>query len=229
MTVLSSVVFGPFPGAVRIPAVPKKGISGRMKTSVPKLSPVGASFLKPGDTAIHFYYSENEQGRFASLLQDALNRGVGVVVASVGERHPLLNGALHAPRFPRQRNLVRLQVTPDLRDSIASATQAVNSFLQRGSEVRLLIDFDGLVSSESIFDIEAELGRSIRNLRVLTVSQYDGNAFPASVTIEQFQTHALTVVGNIFYSENRKHITPEEYVARRARKTRVAMAAGRST
>ena len=114
-----------------------------MKTSVPKLSPVGASFLKPGDTAIHFYYSENEQGRFASLLQDALDRGIGVIVASVGERHPLLN-ALHAPRFPRQRNLEHLQVTPDLCGSIASSAQEVNAFLQRGIEVRLLGRWLGL-------------------------------------------------------------------------------------
>ena len=204
-----------------------------MKTPSPelKLSPLGSSFLKAGDTAIHFYYSVAEQTRFAPQLQEALERGMGLVLASAGDRHPLLTlGALRPPRFPRQNNFLRLQVTPNLQRTIASIAQATAALGQRLPEVRLLADFDGLVASEAIFDVEAELSRQTRGLRVLTISQYDGNAFPAPITIEQFQTHALTVVGNVFYSENRSFVAPEQYARERTRAAlkASARAAGKS-
>ena len=182
-----------------------------------KLPPVGSSFLRLGDSAIHFYYSAGEQARFAPQLQEALQRGQGVVLATAGDRHPLAApGVLRPPRFPRQNNFLRLQVTADLRGCIASMMQAARALAERLGEVRVLADFDGLVASEAIFEIEAELSRQIRGLRLVLISQYDGNAFAAPITLEQFHTHALTVIGNIFYSENRNYTSPELYLRDRA-------------
>ena len=203
-----------------------------MKSS-PAVTPsaLGASFLKPGDTAIHFYYSAAEQARFAPHLQEALERGFGIVLATAGDHHPLAAaGALRPPRLSRQNNILRLQVTANLRRTVTSVAQAVNALAQRLPEVRLLADFDGLVSSEAIFDVEADLSRQTRGLRVIVVTQYDGNAFPAAITLEQFRSHAITVIGNIFYSENRNCISPEQYALERSRVAErvVARAAGKS-
>lgn len=200
-----------------------------MKTFLPKLPALGTAFLKPGDNVIHFYYSEAEQLRFSSFLQDGLDHGVGIIVAGVGERHPLLHRGIRAPRLQRRRNLLRLQVTPNLHSTIANLAHAAATLLQRTREVRLVADFDGLVSTEAIFENEAELSESLRGKRVVAISQYDGNAFPAPVTMEQFHTHALTLVGNAFYSENRSCIAPEEYLRNRRRKAQVAAAAAAGT
>jgi hypothetical protein len=198
--------------------------------SVPavNLSPVGSSFLKPGDSAIHFYYSAAEQARFAPQLQEALERGLGVVLATAGDRHPL--AGLRPPRFRRTNNFLRLQITANLAGAVASIAQAATALAQRLPEVRLLADFDGLVSSEAIFEVEAGLARQTRGLRLVTISQYDGNAFSATVTLEQFHSHALTVIGNIFYSENRNFTSPDQYARERlhAAQKIVARAAGKS-
>ena len=52
----------------------------------------------------------------------------------------------------------------------------------------------------------------------------------ATVTLEQFRTHALTVIGNVFYSENRDFTSPEQYARERTRAAErvVARAAGKS-
>ena len=196
-----------------------------MKTPLPKLPALGTAFLKPGDNVIHFYYSEAEQLRFSSFLQEGLDRGAGVIIAGVGERHPLLNHGIRLPRLQRKRNLLRLQVTPNLHATIATLAHGAAALLQRAREVRMAVDFDGLVSTEAIFENEAELSQALRGKRIIAISQYDGNAFPAPVTMEQFQTHALTLVGNAFYSENRSCVAPEEYLRIRRRKAQVAVAA----
>lgn len=200
-----------------------------MKTSIPKLPSLGTAFLKPGDNVIHFYYSEAEQLRFASFLQDGLDHGVGIIVAGAGERHPLLHRAVHAPRLQRRRNFLRLQVTPNLHSTISILAHAAVALLQREREVRLVVDFDGLVSTEAIFENEAELSEALRGKRIIAISQYDGNVFPAPVTMEQFHTHALTLIGNAFYSENRSCVSPEEYLRNRRRKAQVAAAAAGGT
>ncbi|HZU22374.1 MAG TPA: hypothetical protein VE998_06040, partial [Terriglobales bacterium] len=81
-----------------------------MKTSVSKPPALGSAFLKPGDNVIHFYYSEAEQLRFSSYLQEGFERGLGIIVAGAGDRHPLLSRAVKPPRLQRRRNLLRLQV-----------------------------------------------------------------------------------------------------------------------
>lgn len=196
-----------------------------MKTLFPKLPALGTAFLKPGDNVIHFYYSEAEQLRFASFLQEGFDHGAGVIVAGVGDHHPLLSRGVRVPRLQRKRNLLRLQVTADLHATIATLAHAAGALLQRQREVRIAVDFDGLVSTEAIFENEAELSQALAGKRIILISQYDGNAFPAPVTMEQFQTHALTLVGNAFYSENRSRVAPEEYLRTRRRKAQVAAAA----
>ena len=153
------------------------------------------------------------------------------MLATAGDRHPLTAaGVLRPPRFPRQNNFLRLQVTANLRATVGSIVQAVSALAQRLPEVRLLADFDGLVTSDAIFDVEADLSRQTRGLRLVAIHQYDGNAFPATVTLEQFRTHALTVIGNVFYSENRDFTSPEQYARERTRAAErvVARAAGKS-
>ena len=195
-----------------------------MKNSASWLPALGSAFLKPGDNVINFYYSESEQLRFSTFLQEGLDRGYGVIVAGVGERHPLLTHTAYQSRLQRRRNMLRLQVTPNLHSTIASLEQAALALLQRVSDIRIAVDFDGLVSTEAIFENEAELNDALRVKRAVVISQYDGNAFPASVTMEQFQTHALTLVGDAFFSENQKWVSPGEYLRTR-RKSQVAMAA----
>jgi hypothetical protein len=97
--------------------------------------------------------------------------------------------------------------------------------VKRTGEARVLVDFAGIVSHEGIFEVEAALHAAVEGMRLITISQYDGNAFPAGITLEQFQTHALTVVGNVFYSENRKFIKPEAYLRTRIARARSAVRA----
>jgi hypothetical protein len=196
-----------------------------MKTTLPKLSALGTAFLKPGDNAIHFYYSEAEQLRFSSFLQSGFNDGQGIIVAGVGGRHPLLSQAVKTPRLHRKRNFLRLQVTANLHATISTVADAATALLQRTRELRIAVDFDGLVSTEAIFENEAKLSEAFRGKRAIVISQYDGNAFPAPVTMEQFKTHAVTVIGNAFYLENRNRVAPEEYLLIRQRKAHVAAAA----
>jgi DUF917 family protein len=108
---------------------------------------------------------------------------------------------------------------------MASLAHAATALLQRTREVRLAVDFDGLVSTEAIFENEAELAQAVLGKLAIVVSQYDGNAFPAPVTMEQFHTHALTLVGNAFYSENRSCVSPTEYLRTRRSNQRAAAAA----
>jgi hypothetical protein len=198
-----------------------------MSDPAPRFLSVGHNFLKAGDTAIHFYYSPAEQCRFAGYLQEALDRGAGVIVATAGENHPLLlSGVLRPPRLARHNNFTRLRVTADLRGTVGSLGQAAAALAQRFPELRMLVDFDGLVSSENIFEVEADLHRRTRGLRLVVVSQYDGNALPAAITLEQFQTHGVTIVGNIFYSENRNITAPDQYARTRLQKSAAATASG---
>src|SRR5947209_8391694 len=147
-----------------------------MRNSVPKMPTLGAGYLKPGDHVIHFYYSAVEQLRFATFLQEGVDQGGAAILAGGGERHPLL-AAVRAPRMQRRRNVLRLQVTPNLHASIRTIAQAADALLQWARDVRIAVDFDGLVSTEAMFENEGELIRALRGKRVVAISQYDGNAF----------------------------------------------------
>ena len=187
-----------------------------MLNSPKKAATPGAGYLKTGDHAIHFYYSAAEQLRFAAFLQEGLERGGAAIVAAVGERHPLL-AAVWVPRIQRRRTLLKLQVTPNLHVNVTTLGHAAAALLAWARDVRIVVDFDGLVSTQAILANEAELSRALLGKRAITISQYDGNAFPAPVMMEQFHTHALTLVGDAFYSENRQCVRPEEYlIARRS-------------
>ena len=138
----------------------------------PELSP---DLLKAGDNAIHFYYSTEERLRFLPLLQTALNRGRGVVLAGARGHDPLLAG-LRLPRFRRKHHLLSLQVTPNLSATMAMLAQAATTLLQWTREVVIAADFDGLVSAESLFENEAAVCAALQGKRGITLSQYDGNA-----------------------------------------------------
>src|SRR5438067_795295 len=95
------------------------------KSPTAKLPALGASFLQPGDCVVNFYYSADEQCRFASFLEEAAIRDYAIIVASTVERHPLVqhNASVRAQRgflSRRPRHLTRLRVTADLAHSIGN-------------------------------------------------------------------------------------------------------------
>lgn len=204
---------------------PKRAIlPSQMKIMPMKAATPGAGYLKTGDQAIHFYYSPAEQLRFAAFLQEGLDHGGAAIIAAVGERHPLL-ASVRAARVQRRRSLLKLQVTPNLRATISTLGHAAAALLAWARDVRIVVDFDGLVSTEAIVANEAELSCTLTGKRAIAISQYDGHAFPAAVMMEQFHSHALTLVGDAFYSENRNHVRPEEYLSTRRHSVQAAAAA----
>src|SRR5215469_14720594 len=110
-----------------------------MNDSLSKLPALGTGFLKPGDHVVHFYYSSEEQSRFQPMLQEAIDRGLGVIVAGVGERHPLMANGLRPHRLQRKRSLLRLQVTPNLHATISTLAHATTALLQWAREVRVIV------------------------------------------------------------------------------------------
>jgi hypothetical protein len=73
-----------------------------------------------------------------------------------------------------------------------------------------------MIGKESLFELEGALASALEGLDVVYVTQYDGNGFDASVTIEQFRSHALCIMGNAFYHENRNFTPPDSYYRKRA-------------
>ncbi len=198
-----------------------------MKNRGPQLPHFGDDFLQSGSSVIHFYYSRQEQLRFEEFLNEGLRQGCGVVLAATPDVLARFAG-VRAPRFTRRRGeLRRVELGTELGElntSIEVLVQAIHEELLERSKVRVLADFASLVTQDDVFEVEADLSSALHGLPVIMVTQYDGNAVSAPITLEQFKTHSLAVVGNAFYYENRHSIPPEQYYRKRRA---VARAAGR--
>ena len=167
---------------------------------------------------IHFYYSAAERRRFASFLAEGISEGDAVLLACTREAYEQLAEALETRGIARNdRRLLRIEISPDLPSTVATIAQALSGDIRgRRRRIRLLADFGSIAGPETIFELEALLSSALRGLNAISISQYDGRAFAASTTIEQFHTNALAVIGNAVCKENRNYTAPENYVQKRA-------------
>lgn len=175
--------------------------------------------VTPGSCVIHFYYNQVEQRRLLGFLLDGVARGEGVVLASTVDAYETLSEGLEMLGVHRlEHEIMTVEITPDLRASIQTIAAAAKEVLSRdhGYCGRLLCDIGSMVGQEAIFEFEGSLSAALSGLSLVSVTQYDGRGFGAPVTIEQFQTHALAIVGTAFFRENRHYTPPEAYFRKRA-------------
>jgi hypothetical protein len=188
-----------------------------MKNQGPKFPDFGNNFTTSGSSVIHFYYSPQEQLRFARFLTEGLALGHGVILAATTAVLPKFITQIKQARVRVMGTGLRhVALTADLPASIASLTSAVREEALRHRQTRLLVDFSSLVSHEQVFEVEADLSSSFAGLKLIAITQYDGNAVNAPVTVAQFSTHSIAIVGDAFYYENRKSTPPEQYIRKRA-------------
>jgi len=167
---------------------------------------------------VHFYYSAAERRRFTSFLAEGISEGDAVLLACTREAYDQLAEALETRGIARNdRRLLRIEISSDLPSTVATIAQALSGDIRgRRRRIRLLADFASIAGPEAIFELEALLSSALRGMNVISISQYDGRAFAASATIEQFHTHALAIIGNAVCKENRNYTPPEKYVQKRA-------------
>ncbi len=163
-----------------------------------------------GSCAVHFYYSPAERRRFSQFLLDGLAAGDAVILscdlAAYEAFRPDLEGGSE-----RGRGFSFVVGGPDYDTTVANIRDCVAYDLRRRRVARVLADFSGMVCQDEIFEAESELNNALCVFPVVTLSQYDGRQFSAAVTIEQFQTHALTLVGNVLVNENPGYTPPRHY------------------
>jgi hypothetical protein len=172
--------------------------------------------LPPGSAVIHFYYNSSERLRLLSFLLEGVSRGQGVVLATTHDGYQELRRGLETLGLGANARLSRVAIVPDIRTTILGIADAARVAAQRSRNIRVLADFGSIIGKESIFELEAALSSALEGLNVVYVSQYDGNGFDASVTIEQFRSHALCIMGDAFYHENRNFTSPDTYFRKRA-------------
>lgn len=175
--------------------------------------------VSPGSCVIHFYYTKPEQQRLLGFLLDGVARREGVVMACTADAYETLASGLERLGVRLSKHeIIKVEITPNLRASIdtvaAAAKHAVGR--NRGYFGRVLCDFGSRIGQEAIFELEGSLSCALAGLDLVSVTQYDGRGFGAPITIEQFQTHALAIVGNVFFRENRHYTPPEAYFRKRA-------------
>ncbi len=177
--------------------------------------------VAPRSCVIHFYYSRAERQRFAGFLLDGVAAGDTVALACTREGYGAFTEALELLGIRSgDPNLLKLEVSPDLRASVARvSTVLCDDIRRRQKPARLLCDFERMVGQEGIFELESLLSSSLSRLNLVCVTQYDGRAFGAPITIEQFRTHALAIVGNALWQENKNYTSPEAYFKQRAAAT----------
>src|SRR5205085_10651079 len=141
------------------------------------------------------------------FMQEGLRLSQGVVLAAGINAISALAAGVKASRLRRlPLDLEQVILTTDIPASTAALVTAVREVVMAHRQARVLVDFADLVYPDEIFEVEADLSASFKDLNVVCVTQYDGNAFSAPVALEQFKTHSLAIVGNAFYYENAKHI-----------------------
>jgi MEDS: MEthanogen/methylotroph, DcmR Sensory domain len=187
-----------------------------MGAKVKQIVDIDRFALAPGSAVIHFYYDRSERLRLLGFLWEGISRGQGVVLASTHEGYEELRRGLETLGVSGSARVIRVAITPDIRRTIDSIADATRLAARKFGKARVLADFDGMIGKESIFELEAALASALEGLNVIYVSQYDGNGFDASVTLEQFRSHALCIMGNAFYHENRNFTPPDSYFRKRA-------------
>jgi len=171
-----------------------------------------------GSCAIHFYYTKTEQQRLLGFLLEGVARHEGVVMACAESACEALSDGLETLGVRRsEHEIIRIQITSNVRASIGSIAAAVQEALERDRccRVRVLCDFGSMIGQEGIFEVEGSLNSVLAGLDLVSVTQYDGRGFGAPITIEQFQTHALAIVGSAFFCENRYYAPPEACLRKR--------------
>ncbi|HYB76775.1 MAG TPA: hypothetical protein VEE85_01115 [Candidatus Bathyarchaeia archaeon] len=159
-----------------------------------------------GARGIHFYYTKPEQQRLLGFLLEGIARYEGVVLACAGEVSESLSDGLEMLGVRRsQPEITRVEITSNVRASMASIAAAARNSLggERGSCCRVLCDFGSMIGQEAVFEVESVLHSFLSGLNLVSVTQYDGRGFGAPITMEQFQTHALAIVGSAFFCGNR--------------------------
>ena len=174
--------------------------------------------VPPRSCVIHFYYTKREQQRLLGFLLQGVARRQGVVMACSADAYEGLSAGLEmlGVRLAHQE-ITAIEITPKLRVSIDTVAAAAKHALGRNHGFgRVLCDFGSLIGQEAIFEVEGSLNFALAGLDLVSVTQYDGRGFDAPVTIEQFQTHALAIVGTAFFRENRHYTSPDAYFRKRA-------------
>jgi hypothetical protein len=188
-----------------------------MAAKVKQIVDVDGFALEPGSAVIHFYYSPAERLRLVGFLLEGISRGHGVVLATTHEGYEELRRGLETLGMSGSGARVnRVAITADIPRTIQTIADATRMAARKTGRVRVLADFDGIIGKESIFELEGALAAALEGLNVICVTQYDGNGFDASITIEQFRSHALCIMGNAFYHENRNFTPPDSYFRKRA-------------
>jgi len=167
---------------------------------------------------IHLYYSAAERRRFTSFLAEGIAEGDTVLLACTREGYEELTQTFELDCTARkERRLLCIEILPDLASSVAKIAQALSAEVRdRRRRIRLLADFGLIAGPEMLFELEALLSSALRGFNVISITQYDGRAFAASATIEQFHTHALAIIGNAVCKENRNYTAPDNYLQTRA-------------
>lgn len=173
--------------------------------------------LSPGSAVVHFYYGAAERLRLTPFLLQGASEGDGAVLACTREGYlELREGLEKIGLVGRNSGITRIEVTPALAHVVRAIADSARTAARNHARVRVLADFGTIVGKESIFELEAALATALAGLNVIWITQYDGNSFDASVTIEQFRSHAVCIMGNAFYYENRDFTSPDRYYRRRA-------------
>jgi hypothetical protein len=188
-----------------------------MSSRSPETIELNGFALPLGSSVIHFYYTPTERKRMLSFLLEGINNREGVVLACTKEGYDELGPAIGAIGLGSPGSgLMQVEISPDLPASIRSISHATRLALRDRPRGRMLADFGSMVGKESIFKLESALASALGQLKIVSVLQYDGTVFDASVTIEQFRTHALAIMGNAFYHENLNFTSADAYYRRRA-------------
>lgn len=172
-----------------------------------------------GGCVIHFYYTQSEQQRLLGFLLDGIARRDAVVLACTAEAYETLSEGLGLLGIRRcEHGIIKVEITPDLPASIDTVAAAATDALARDHRHfgRVLCDFGSMIGQEAIFELEGLLNSAVAGLNLVSVTQYDGRGFGAPITLEQFQTHALAIVGTAFFRENHHYTPPEAYYRKRA-------------
>jgi len=172
-----------------------------------------------GGCVIHFYYTQAEQQRLLGFLLEGTARREGVVMACVANASEVLSNELEMLGVRcSEHEIIQVEITSNVRASIDAIAAAARDALGRGHRHcgRVLCDFGSMIGQETIVELEGSLNSALAGLDLVSVTQYDGRGFGAPITIEQFQTHALAIVGNAFFRENRHYAPPEAYLRKRA-------------
>lgn len=172
-----------------------------------------------GGCVIHFYYTKAEQQRLLGFLLEGVARREGVVMACAENTSEALSDGLEMLGVPRSEpEIIQMEITSNVSASIAAIAAAAKHALGHGHRScgRVLCDFGSMIGQEAIFELEGALNSALAGLNLVSVTQYDGRGFGAPITIEQFHTHALAIVGTAFFRENRHYTAPEAYVCKRA-------------